>query len=96
MLLHVSGQSASEEIKLETVAGIMQILHSLLLRHSKKVHFIDRDNNTCSVAANFAMKVDGMITFISECVSTAAETWQGTRVTPKNNNVATRAFIITI
>ena len=66
MFFDVSSQPTAEPPKLKTIAGVTQILRGLVRRHSEKIHFIQRGNDSRSVAAKFAVEIHGMITFISQ------------------------------
>ena len=66
MFFEVSRQSASEPPILKTITGLMQILHGLLLRHSKKIHFIQRGDHGRPIAPEFAMEIDGMVSVVSQ------------------------------
>jgi hypothetical protein len=44
----------------------MQVSQGVLRRHSKKIHLIQRGNKTRPVAAESAMKINGMVPFVSQ------------------------------
>ena len=61
MVSQISGQSTGEPPELETRTNVLQILHGLGLRHSVKVHFIERGNDGGPITPELAMEIHGMI-----------------------------------